>query len=439
MSAETQTTTETNAAEPFEWVADSLYRRGGRIFARVRVNGKRTYRSTETNDASDARKWLKEWRKEEWCLKHGIPLKGKTLHDAGVKVGEVLDAYFTAGCPTRRMQTKAARTINGEKRCCKPVLAYFGNMAAAGLTLADADKFFDWRNSGGFISEYMVRGHKHVRKTRGGKRVVDMELNVLGNALNLAVRRNVLKSNPLAGRGRYTSGAEVRHSRDVAPTPKGLPKIEGWLRARDENEVADFVCFLAYSGLRIGEALALTWEDLSWGEKLIHVRREKKGIMPWVPILPEMETLLRVMQKRATSYLLFPSPVDGTKPRTESAIRHRITTACKSLDIGHVSPHGLRSYFVTQCRQSGLTDAEVAMLIGDKSGPALIAQVYGDVRPDHLLAQAQRIRLTATGRDAKADEGGADKGTGSMPDSRPTAATVRDNPKGADTVCSVAK
>jgi hypothetical protein len=61
-----------------------------------------------------------------------------------------------------------------------------------------------------------------------------------------------------------------------------------------------------------------------------------------------------------------------------------------------VTPHGLRSYFVTRGREAGLTDAELAMLIGDKTGPAIIAQTYGDVRPDHLLKQAQRIRLTAS-------------------------------------------
>ena len=37
------------------------------------------------------------------------------------------------------------------------------------------------------------------------------------------------------------------------------------------------------------------------------------------------------------------------------------------------------------------------MLIGDKSGPALIASTYGDVRPDHLIRQAQRIRFHLTG------------------------------------------
>jgi hypothetical protein len=35
------------------------------------------------------------------------------------------------------------------------------------------------------------------------------------------------------------------------------------------------------------------------------------------------------------------------------------------------------------------------MLIGDKTGPAIIAAVYGDLRQDHLLAQAKRIQLRA--------------------------------------------
>jgi integrase len=169
----------------------------------------------------------------------------------------------------------------------------------------------------------------------------------------------------------------------------------------DEQAIADLVCFLAFSGLRIGEALPMTWGAVNWDEQILHVTREKRGITPWVPILPEMATLLKDMKGRATGDLLFPSPFDPKKPRDVSAIRHRIKATCKKLEIGHVTPHGLRSYFVTQARQSGLTDAEIAMLIGDKSGPAIIAHTYGDVRNDHLLAQAQRIRLTVDSQPAK--------------------------------------
>ena len=128
----------------------------------------------------------------------------------------------------------------------------------------------------------------------------------------------------------------------------------------------------------------------------MHIVREKRGVNPWVPILPELDALLRDMQKRSIGHMLFPGRCDGAKSGEDDVVRRRLATACVALGIGHVTPHGLRSYFVTQARQSGLTDAEIAMLIGDKTGPSLISQVYGDLRPDHLLAQAKRIQLRAT-------------------------------------------
>lgn len=380
----------------FERLGECLYRKGNTIYVRVRVNGKLTWRSTGTNEPRDARKWLKKWQNDGWLLKNGIEPKGVVLQRQRVTVREVVAAYLKAGCPTRKMRSKSPFTVRNEKYFLNPVLAYFGNQPAASLTLADCDKYLDWRTSGGYVATFTVRGKPQTMQTRGGKRAVDLELVVLGNAVSLAVRRGVLSSNPLAGRSRYTCASDVRHCREVAPSPEGLKKIENWLRSRNEDGVADLVCFLAYSGLRIGEALAMEWENVDSSEKVLHVTREKKGIVPWVPILSEMEALLRDMKKRATSYLLFPSPFEPQKPADASAIRRRLKAACEALDLGHVTPHGLRSYFVTRARESGLSDAEIAMLIGDKTGPAIIAHTYGDVRPDHLLKQAQRIRLTAT-------------------------------------------
>ena len=81
-----------------------------------------------------------------------------------------------------------------------------------------------------------------------------------------------------------------------------------------------------------------------------------------------------------------------------------------------MTPHGLRPYFVTRARESGLSDAEIAMLIGDKTGPAIIAHTYGDVRPDHLLKQAQRIRLTASQPVNTAGEASSIKSSATSPD-----------------------
>lgn len=408
LALQVSTGEEIKRAKPtFERMGESLYRKGGVgvIYARVRVNGKPTWRSTGTEIPADARKWLAKWQKDDWLLKNGIELKGVVLQRQRVAVQEVVDAYLKAGCPTRTMRPKSPYTVRNEKYFLNPVLAYFGDMPAASLTLGDCDKYLDWRTSGGYVASFTVRGKEQTMQTRGGKRAVDLELVVLGNALSLAVRRGMISSNPLKGRGRYTCASEVRHCREVAPSPEGLQRIETWFRGRDEQGVADLVCFLAYSGLRIGEALAMEWESVDWAEKILHVKREKRGIMPWTPILSEMEALLRDMQKRATSYRLFASPFDPEKPADASAIRRRIRAACKTLDLAHVTPHGLRSYFVTRARESGLSDAEIAMLIGDKTGPAIIAHTYGDVRPEHLLRQAHRIQLTATQKSGPVAEG----------------------------------
>lgn len=380
----------------FERIGECLYRKGDAIYARVRVKGKLTWRSTGTNEPRDARQWLQKWRKDAWCLENGIEPKGVVLQRQRVTVAEIIEIYTEAGCPTSKMGTKAAYTVKNELAFLKPVRAYFGETQAASLTLADCDKYLAWRTSGGYVAKFTVRGRPQTKVTKGGKRAVDLELVVLGNALGLAVRRAIISANPLVGRGRYTCASEVRHCREVAPTPEGLAKIVAWLRARKEQDVADFTSFLAFSGLRIGEGLPMEWEMVDWLKEILHVKREKRGIFPWVPILHEMKELLRDMQGRAVSYLLFPSPFDPKKTRDASAIRHRLKAACKALGLPHVTPHGLRSYFVTRAREGGLSDADIAMLIGDKTGPAIIAQTYGDVRPEHLMNQAQRIKLAAT-------------------------------------------
>lgn len=377
----------------FQRLGPCLYWKGNMIVARVRVNGRPTFRSTGTSNPAEGRAWLKKWQSEQFMIASGIEPKGVVLHRQRVTVAELIDAYVADGMRTRKGRPKSPKTIEGEKGCLRPLREHFGPKQAATVTLADCDGYRDWRTSGGFFAGADDKRMK-LRRMRAGTRSVDLELTILANVFHLAVRRGVLKSNPLTGRGRYSVASDIRHCREVAPTPEALKQIEHWLRLRNEHGAADVICFLAYSGVRIGEALPLEHDAIDWGQKVINVKREKRGITPWVPILPEMEALLRDMQKRRTSHFLFPSPFDPNQQRDPSAIRSRLTAACKALGLRHATPHGLRSYFVTQARESGLTDAEIATLIGDRTGPAIIAQTYGDVRPDHLLKQAQRIRLT---------------------------------------------
>jgi integrase len=393
------------------YVAECLYRKceGGTIYIRVskRVCGKRKriMRSTETANPTKAKLFLQRWRDEGWSEKYEVVLPGPQLHEKMLTISDLLNEYVAAGHPARGRvgRTKSVGTVKREQRFLEPIGQWWGNKNPNAVTLADCDQYRDWRNSGGWITKRKQRdGSTKSNRTRGGDTAVDHELDVLSCVLHLARRRDLIRQHPLIGRGKYVSAADVRHCRDVAPTREELHRIEQWLRDRGEHEVADFVCFLAYTGLRIGEALPVRWDSVNWTEEVVQVQREKEGVNPWIALIDDLKVLLTAMRQRRdgwerdtglVSEYLFPSPFEPDRTRDDSAIRHRLTAACKALNIRHVTPHGLRSYFVTGCREAGLTDAEIAMLIGDKSGPAIIAHTYGDVRDDHLLRQVKRIKL----------------------------------------------
>ena len=412
-------------ATGFARLDGGLYERNNRIFARVKVNGKLSWRSTKTNKLAQARKWKEKWEHKQWLDEqgfapkeppaqgcrpagepssgpNGIASKNASMPEAGQpRVNALIDQYVEAGQPIikkRALKRKSPRTIRNETYCFGPLRVFFGGKDPQLLTPADCDQYHVWRNSGGYVAKFTLRGKQVARKTRGGDRAVDLDLVVLRNVLELAVRRSQLKSNPLVDRGQYTDESTVRHCREVAPTPAGLVMITDWLVKRGYEQDADFTQFLAYTGLRLGEGLTTQWHTVDWDEELIHVRRSKKGVFPFVLLLPELAGVLRKMKRKAAGKFLFPSPFDLEKPRDDSNYRRRLKESCQALQLPHVTPQGLRSYFVTQARQSGLTDAEIAQLIGDKTGPSLIAEVYGDVRPDHLLAVARNIRLTAKTR-----------------------------------------
>ena len=81
-----------------------------------------------------------------------------------------------------------------------------------------------------------------------------------------------IKHHPLIGRGKFVSAADVRHCREVAPDQHGLTKLENYFRERDEDDVADCIVFMAYTGLRIGEALVRRWSEVNFSEGILDAK-----------------------------------------------------------------------------------------------------------------------------------------------------------------------
>ena len=91
---------------------------------------------------------------------------------------------------------------------------------------------------------------------------------VLNQVCNFAVRRGWLAENPV---GKLEPGEKPRY------TPKEVAILEGEQLARflaHARSHRPLFEFLAYTGLRIGEALGLTWADIDYDAGLIRVHRQ---------------------------------------------------------------------------------------------------------------------------------------------------------------------
>lgn len=84
-----------------------------------------------------------------------------------------------------------------------------------------------------------------------------------------AYRKGLIRSNPAAGMRLPTGPRANAPGRDKALTADQLRAV---IEATPESWKL-FVRFLAHTGLRIGECVALTWADIDLGKKHVHVSR----------------------------------------------------------------------------------------------------------------------------------------------------------------------
>jgi integrase len=173
-----------------------------------------------------------------------------------------------------------------------------------------------------------------------------------------------------------------------------LKLVETMMRAggRDSQNCADLVRFLAYSGLRIGESKHVTWRDIDFVKKKLHVRGDpitgtKNSETRMVPMIAELETMLEKMRHERSDE----SPDKHVMNIHEC--QKSMDRAAKIVGMERITHHDLRHLFATICIESGVDIPTVSRWLGHKDGGALAMKVYGHLRDEHSAAQAQRVRF----------------------------------------------
>lgn len=200
-------------------------------------------------------------------------------------------------------------------------------------------------------------------------------LTALRAVLRFARERDYMTADPFAGVPRDSLPAQRSQSETRALRPEDAALLLAELRGRDKV----LGCLLVDAGLRVSEALGLTWGDVGLVEGVLHVRGqlaplragEAPRIVPpkssrgvrLVPLLPRLREALEALYGGEDDSAFVLRTRRGTPLSRHNAARS-IREAGERAKLGHVTPHVLRRTTGTALSEARVPEAAAAAFMG---------------------------------------------------------------------------
>jgi integrase/recombinase XerD len=214
---------------------------------------------------------------------------------------------------------------------------------------------------------------------------VNLDVKILRAGFNQAVRWGHLVSEP-------TKGIKLLKdpSRDAKVEFLSEAEVERLLNLARGTQLHDVFATLYYTGLRKGALVHLWWEDVDFGQGVVHVRikewlDEEGRERHWspkgrrersIPMHPKLEPILRRQPRRGR--YVFSNRQGGS---LESTLSGRVTQFRKRTGF-RVTCHLLRHTFASHLVQKGVSLYVVGELLGH-SGPEVM-KIYAHLVPKQL-------------------------------------------------------
>jgi integrase len=355
-----------------EWESTSVqnltrFRASGTYFARFRVGKKLVWKSLKTTVFSVAKQRLADMMRE-----HRAKAESVTAFANGkMNVGDAAEVYLR--------KVRANVSLKPRSKDYREMMIDFIRRSWPALMETDVRKVSE-RD----CENWLMRYQQQYAPT-----VVNNSIGTLRAVFDEAIRTGARFNNPAAELARV----KVRAKRLKLPSRNEFLKFVEEIRsagARQSKDCANLVRFLAYSGVRIGEARFVTWADANLDRRELYVRGDpktatKNGETRYVPMIPELEQMLTELRKDRRD-----EPGSATVMRVFEC-QNSMTHAATKIGMQRITHHDLRHLFATICIESGVDIPTVSRWLGHKDGGALCMKTYGHLRQDHSFAQAQRV------------------------------------------------
>ena len=170
------------------------------------------------------------------------------------------------------------------------------------------------------------------------------------------------------------------------------------IQAKEENYYELFLLEFA-TGLRLGELMALQWDDVVISEP------KTKAAVRTLILPPSVRKVLAEYKTRVNSRWLFPSPKKDDLPIIPSAVSRRLHTLLEHAGCEQVRFHDLRHTFATNALAHGMDIKTLSTILGHVSSATTLntySHVTDEMRQraavkiDQGIAKAEVQEVTAT-------------------------------------------
>jgi integrase len=281
-------------------------------------------------------------------------------------VADLCDLYLADAAAGRlvtrhRTQKKESTIALDRGRIARHIKPLLGQLSVAAVCRQDIEAFLHDVAEGktAATSKTKTRG---LARVRGGKGAANRTVGLLGAIFSYAVRHRMRSDNPVHGVVRPADGRRDRRLTDAEYVTLGtaLKRAESegiWPAAIEVSR------FLAVTGWRSGEAIALRWEEIDMARRTATLGDTKTGRS----IRPLSKAAIDILRRLTRSgRLVFPA-TRGNGDVIMSGFKKFWKRLARLGGLPtDITPHVLRHSFASLAAELGYGEPVIAALIGHK-------------------------------------------------------------------------
>ena len=267
------------------------------------------------------------------------------------------------------------------------ILPFMGDMAMDTITLSTIQQFYDW------LAETRSINAKSISRIGG----------LLSRMLSIAEEMKIIDESPFKPKLLRNNGKPAGHHQPLPDAVVARVKKEIPLLENEQQRI--YMGLLVYTGLRREEILGLGWEHIDLHDGF--------GVVQRVAVYPDNNHAV-IKDQPKTRYsertFIIPQPLfdilaavedksgfvihgeDNQSPIAMSSFEKLYRKAFSALGIEKYNNHDWRTTFGTQMKESGLTSAQVADLMGH-ADTRMVETVYARRRHEGVMKHKDALEL----------------------------------------------